>query len=161
MKSFQVSHFVFTCYDMCSRSSTATCHCRIHNVQLQPAREEVSLQHGAVQAVGSRVRRRVLAVQALHGRQALPLLQGGLLPRPGQAHHSSQGVQTFREILLYTLIGGELRIPPIDVIIDSEHPALPSDSCLYATYTRACESNISARRECMPSADTRITSYEN
>uniref|UniRef100_A0ABD2VZV2 Uncharacterized protein n=1 Tax=Trichogramma kaykai TaxID=54128 RepID=A0ABD2VZV2_9HYME len=128
MKSCQASYIVITRYDMCSRSSTARCHCQIHNVQLQPAREEVSLQHGAVQAVGSRVRRRVLAVQALHGRQALPLLQGGLLPRPGQAHHSSQGVQTTNKVSF------------------AKDTAQLSDSCLHSTYTHACEPNISARR---------------
>lgn len=64
------------------------------SVQLQPPREKVQIQHGAVQAVGPCQRRRLSAVPAFYGRKALSLLPRRLLQGPGETDHASQGLQT-------------------------------------------------------------------
>ncbi|VEN60327.1 unnamed protein product [Callosobruchus maculatus] len=68
----------------------------MQSLRLQPTCSPMSLQHGAVQAVGPSIRRRLPEVPALHRWSALPLLPRGLLQGPHQADHPSQSMQTLR-----------------------------------------------------------------
>lgn len=76
------------------RSLTKITRVTCFSVQLQPPREKVQIQHGAVQAVGPCQRRRLSAVPAFYGRKALSLLPRRLLQGPGQTDHASQSLQT-------------------------------------------------------------------
>lgn len=76
------------------RTLTEIARVTCFSVQLQPPREKVQIQHGAVQAVGPRQRRRLSAMPALYGREALSLLPRRLLQGPGETDHASQGLQT-------------------------------------------------------------------
>ncbi|KAI5637528.1 laminin EGF domain-containing protein [Phthorimaea operculella] len=63
-------------------------------MQLQRARPPLQIQHGALQAVRSHQRRRLLQVPPLYRGQALPLLPRGVLQRPDQTYHAQEGLQT-------------------------------------------------------------------
>lgn len=63
------------------------------SVQLQPPCASLSIQHGAVQAVGEEERRCLHELPPQHRRPPLPLLQGGLLQRHGQTHHPPTRLQ--------------------------------------------------------------------
>jgi len=64
----------------------------VGSVPVQPARSSLSLQQGAVPAVGPAQRRRLHQVSPPHGRSTLPLLRARLLPRPQQTHDALQGL---------------------------------------------------------------------
>jgi len=64
----------------------------VGSVPVQSARSSLSLQQGAVPAVGPAQRRRLHQVSPPHGRSTLPLLRARLLPRPQQTHDALQGL---------------------------------------------------------------------
>lgn len=78
-----------------ARGSLLTAPCSLHSLQLQPSRPAVPLQHGALQTVREEERGGLPQLSAQHGRSSLPLLQGGLLPRPVQTHLPQEGLQRY------------------------------------------------------------------